>query len=158
MGFLIDGHNVIAATPGLSLKMMDDEQELIALLQVFCRVRRKTAEVYFDGAPPGYAGRRKFGAVSAFFVPQGVTADAALLSRMRELRGKGGGWTVVSSDRSIQAEARVLGHTVMDSGQFVRALQHAVYEVMMPEREGKQSLSGVEVEEWLRLFGERGEK
>ncbi|NPV84605.1 MAG: hypothetical protein HPY45_01170 [Anaerolineae bacterium] len=158
MGFLIDGHNVIAMIPGLSLKMMDDEQELIALLQVFCRVRRKTAEVYFDGAPPGYAGKRKFGAVSAFFVPQGVTADAALLSRMRELRGRGESWTVVSSDRSIQAEARVLRHTVMDSGQFVKALQQAAYEVTTPERKGKQALSGEEVEEWLRLFGVREEE
>ena len=41
MGYLIDGHNLIPKIPGMSLRMEDDEQELIQLLQDFSRYKRK---------------------------------------------------------------------------------------------------------------------
>ena len=67
MPYLIDGHNLIPKL-GLRLDSIDDEMELIAILQGFCRVERKQVEVFFDGAPAPQAGTRKLGAVSAHFV------------------------------------------------------------------------------------------
>ena len=57
MNYLIDGHNLIAKIPGLSLSMPDDEERLVELLNRFGQHSRGKLEVFFDGAPPG-AGRR----------------------------------------------------------------------------------------------------
>ncbi|MBP1702274.1 MAG: hypothetical protein H6Q38_1381, partial [Chloroflexi bacterium] len=41
MPYIVDGHNLIPKIPGLSLRAIDDEMQLIELLQEFCRVQRK---------------------------------------------------------------------------------------------------------------------
>ncbi|HSQ39873.1 MAG TPA: hypothetical protein VLM78_06910, partial [Anaerolineales bacterium] len=81
MPYLIDGHNLIPKL-GLRLDSMDDEMELTAILQEFCRLERKQVEVYFDGAPTPHAGTRKLGTVTAHFVPLGTTADDAIRRRL----------------------------------------------------------------------------
>ena len=53
MAYLIDGHNLIAAVPGIHLDEIDDETQLIQVLGGFCRQRKKRVEVFFDNAPPG---------------------------------------------------------------------------------------------------------
>ena len=70
MPYLIDGHNLIPKL-GLRLDSPDDEMELVAILQEFCRLERRQVEVYFDGAPTPHAGTRKLGTVTAHFVPSG---------------------------------------------------------------------------------------
>ncbi len=82
MPYLIDGHNLIPKIPGLSLQALDDENHLIQLLQVFCRMQRKQVEVYFDNAPAGLATVQRFGQVTAHFVRRGSTADAAIRQRL----------------------------------------------------------------------------
>jgi hypothetical protein len=77
MPYLIDGHNLIPKT-GLRLDAVDDEMELIMMLQEFLRRSRREAEVYFDGAPPGEALTKRFGRVTAHFVPLGTTAESAI--------------------------------------------------------------------------------
>ncbi|HLO30861.1 MAG TPA: NYN domain-containing protein, partial [Anaerolineales bacterium] len=108
MPYLIDGHNLIPKL-GLRLDSIDDEMELIAILQEFCRLEhtpRGHVEVFFDGAPAAQAGTRKLGAVTAHFVRLGTTADDAIRNRLKMLRKSARNWTVVSSDRQVQAEAR----------------------------------------------------
>ena len=105
MPYLIDGHNLIPKL-GLRLDSVDDEMELIAILQEFCRIERRQVEVYFDGAPTHQAGTRKLGAVNAHFVRRGATADNAIRSRLKKLGRSAKNWIVVSSDRQVQAEAR----------------------------------------------------
>src|SRR5512134_1091258 len=104
MPYLIDGHNLIPKL-GLRLDSMDDEMELIAILQEFCRREQKQAEVFFDGAPAPHAGTRKLGSVTAHFVRLGASADDAIRKRLRTLRKSARNWTVVSSDRQVQADA-----------------------------------------------------
>jgi len=65
MQFLIDGHNLIPKIPGLSLQEMDDEQQLIILLQEFCRLQRKQVEVFFDQAATTETRARSYGSVLA---------------------------------------------------------------------------------------------
>jgi uncharacterized protein len=119
MPFLIDGHNLIPKL-GLSLRSVDDEMELVARLQVFCRVERRQVEVYFDGAPAGQVGARKFGSVTAHFVRSGTTADAAIASRLKKMGRDARNWTVVTSDRRVQSEARNAGADVVSSDVFAR--------------------------------------
>jgi uncharacterized protein len=155
MPYLIDGHNLIPKL-GLRLDSIDDEAELIAVLQEFCRLEQRQVEVFFDGAPATQAGTRKLGAITAHFVRQGTTADDAIRNRLKKL-GKGArNWIVVSSDRQVQAEARALHAEVVSSDSFAGMLKHARNSA--PKANSDRKLSPQEVDDWLKLFEERRRK
>lgn len=151
MPYLVDGHNLIPKL-GLRLDSVDDEMELIAILQEFCRLERKQVEVYFDGAPTPHAGTRKFVAVTAHFVPQGTTADNAIRKRLKRMGKSAKNWTVVSSDRQVQTEARAVQANVISSDVFAKQLKQA--RDSAPKPLDDQKLSKQEVDDWLRLFKE----
>lgn len=155
MPYLIDGHNLIPKIPGLSLQALDDEERLIELLQVFCRVERKRAEVYFDNAPPGQAGSRRYGQVMAYYVRRGQTADAAITQRLKRLGKDAHNWSVVSSDNAVQAEARAGRAQVISSDAFARRLL-AGQERAPGDAVGfrPEAINSDEVDDWLKLFGE----
>ena len=160
MPYLIDGHNLIPKVPGLSLRMMDDEIALIEQLKVFCKHSRKTIEVYFDQAPPNVPRKRSFGMVKAIFVPAGQTADDAIYRRLKKLGGQAQNWTVVSSDRQVQTNARAAHARVMTSEQFAIELAAAQSpdKESAPETAADTALSEDEVAEWLTLFEEDHEE
>ena len=155
MPYLIDGHNLIPKL-GLHLDSVDDEMELTAILQEFCRLERKQVEVFFDGAPTPHAGTRKLGAVTAHFVRLGATADNAIRNRVKSLGKSARNWTVVSSDRQVQAEARAAQAEVISSDSFAGLLKRTRNSATKSTDERK--LSKQEVEDWLKLFEERRNK
>lgn len=158
MPYLIDGHNLIPKA-GISLASPDDEMELVAALQEFARISRLEVEVFFDGAPPGEARSRRFGKVTAHFVPLGATADAAIKARLKKLAKAARTWVVVTSDRDVQLASRAAGARVVSSEEFSRALIGVRRRVGRRESEraglGEDELSVEEIEEWLRLFKRR---
>ena len=149
MPYLIDGHNLIPKM-GLRLDSLDDEMELVAILQEYCRLSRKTVEVYFDGAPAPQAGTRKLGTVTAHFVHLGSSADHAIRARLIALGRSAKNWTVVTSDRQIQAEARAVQAEVLSSEAFATMLKNAHRSARKTNQD--RPLSHDEVEEWMRLF------
>lgn len=150
MPYLIDGHNLIPKL-GLRLDSLEDEMELVALLQEYCRLTRKSGlEVYFDGAPPGRAGTRKMVSVTAHFVPLESTADDAIRKRLKSLGKSARNWTVVTSDRRVQNEAHAAQAEVISSETFSALLKEARSSTPSPARERK--LSAEEIEEWMRIF------
>ena len=154
MLYLIDGHNLIPKL-GLRLDSMDDELELIAILQEFCRRERAgQVEVFFDGAPATQAGTRKLGTVTAHFVRLGSNADDAIRLRLKVLGKSARNWTVVSADRQVQAEARAARAEVLSSDAFAGMLKGA--RSSAPKPAGERKLSQQEVEDWLKLFEKRG--
>ena len=155
MPYLIDGHNLIPKM-GLRLDSPDDEMELIAILQEFCRLERRQVEVYFDGAPAPHAGTRKLGTVTAHFVPLGTTADNAIRARLKKMGRTAKNWTVVSSDRQVQADARAAQAEIMSSDAFVGNLKYARNTAPKPTNDRK--LSSREVDDWLKIFEERKPK
>ncbi len=155
MPYLIDGHNLIPKI-GLRLDAIDDEMELVAILQEFCRLERRQMEVFFDGAPAPHAGTRKLGAVTAHFVPLGATADDAIRKRLKVLGKSARNWTVVSSDRQVQTEAHTAQAEVLSSDAFAGMLKHARNSAPKPNNERK--LSQKEIDDWLKLFEERRHK
>ena len=155
MPYLIDGHNLIPKL-GLRLDSLDDEMELIAVLQEFCRLDRRQVEVYFDGAPAPHAGTRKLGTVTAHFVPLGTTADNAICKRLKKMGKSAKNWTVISSDRQVQAEARAVQADVISSDSFAVTLKQARNTAPKPTNERK--LSSQEVDDWLKLFEQRRHK
>lgn len=152
MPYLIDGHNLIPKM-GLRLNETDDEQALIARLQVFCRLSRKSVEVYFDGAPPGQAGVRKFGAVTAHFVSQSSSADAAIRQRLHRMGKSAKNWVLVTSDRQVQVGGRAAQAQVISSEEFARLVDDTQRAAPTDSRP-PAGMSDAELTDWLRLFGE----
>lgn len=155
MPYLIDGHNLI---PKLRLRLdsMDDELELIAILQEFCRQERKQVEVYFDGALAPQAGTRKLGAVTAHFVPLRRTADDAIRHHLKRLGKNAKNWIVVTSDRRVQAEARAVHAEIISSDSFAKQLRQT--RDSTPQVKNDRKLSDDEVNEWMRVFEEQSRK
>ena len=150
MPYLIDGHNLIPKI-GLRLDSVDDEMELIVILQEFYRIAHRQLEVYFDGAPAAQAGTRKLGAVNAHFIRLGTSADNAIRSRLKKLGKSAKNWTVVSSDRQVQAEARAAHAEILSSESFAKMLEQARNSAPKPTDERK--LTQKELDDWLKLFG-----
>ena len=177
MNYIIDGHNLIAKIPGLSLSMPDDEDQLITLLSKYgaheignplleragkplskragrpLSERAGQIEVYFDGAPPGHAGASTYGRVRAYFVQKSSSADEAILERLRRMGKSARSWVVVTSDRNVQAAAHEAHARVMSAEDFAWRLHASL------QRGGSQAgnspdqpLSQAEVDEWLNIF------
>ena len=154
MPYLIDGHNLIPKIPGLSLRAMDDEQQLIQILQDYCRVQRKRVDVYFDNAQPGQARRQSYGRVAAYFVRQGTSADSAIRHRLESLDKAAADWIVVSSDQAVQQAARQSRAKFLSSDQFARLLGESLTQSNSTESDSPQPvISPDDVDEWLELFG-----
>jgi predicted RNA-binding protein with PIN domain len=154
MPYLIDGHNLIPKL-GLHLDSLDDELELLVRLQEFCRLRRAQVEVYFDGAPPGWASTRKAGVVTAHFVRQGSSADAAIEARLIQLKKTAKNWTVVSSDGRVQRAAGAAHAGAMLAEEFAQEMIKT-QTIHMTTSKSESVLSPDEVEEWLNFFKMRG--
>ena len=159
MPYLVDGHNLIPKVPGLTLRDLDDEQQLIELLQEFCRLQRKEVEVFFDNAPPGSARARTFGLVMARFIRQGTTADAAIRLRLGRLGRQARNWTVVSSDQAVQSAARAAQAQYLSSENFAGLLKRAIDDSTRDEGEKADiRLDKDELDEWIQLFGKGADK
>ena len=151
MIILIDGHNLIPKIPGISLSDPNDEDELIRLLQQYCRLRRRSVEVYFDRAPVGQAGTQQMGQVKAVFVREGVTADEAIMDRLRKLGKRARNAQVISSDRQVQQAARGVHASVVTSEDFSQEIENLMAEE--PELDPRNRLlSDHELSEWEALF------
>lgn len=154
MPYLIDGHNLIGRMSGISLQDLNDEEKLIEQVRRFCGSVRKQAEIYFDQAPPGLSGQKKYGYVKAVFVRSGRTADDAIKQRLRQLKRSAKNWTVVSSDRQVQAEARAAGAAVLESGEFASLMDVRHKQEM---ESGEMNLDESEIADWLKAFGAEDE-
>ena len=153
MPYLIDGHNLIPKL-GLRLDSPDDEMELVAILQEFARLERRDVEVYFDGAPVGFAGTRTLGKIKAHFIRQGTTADHAIRARLMKMGRTARNWIVVTSDREVQLSARGARSSVISSDEFAKMLKAARDSAPKANTDDRK-LSAHEVEEWLKYFREK---
>jgi len=155
MPYLIDGHNLIPKV-GLRLDSPHDELELVAILQEFARIKRQQVEVYFDGAPIGQAGTRSLGTIRAHFVKLGQTADNAIRARLNRMEKDAKNWIVVSSDREVQSSARVVHAQYISAEEFVKLLR-AAHHSASKSATAEKKLSSTEVDEWLKLFRDKGD-
>ena len=153
MPYLIDGHNLIPKV-GLRLDSPDDELELVAILQDFARLKRQQVEVYFDGAPIGQAGTRRFGTIRAHFVRLGQTADDAIRARLLRMEKDARNWIVVSSDRAVQSAARAAQAQSISAEEFVNLLRGAQGS-KSKSNPSEKKLSAAEVDEWMKIFGNK---
>jgi hypothetical protein len=160
MPYLIDGHNLIPKIPGMDLGAVDDENQLIELLQEFCRQSRKQVEVIYDNAPAGQPRVRTYGLVLARFARTGQTADELIRHHLQRQAGAARNWTVVSSDHQVQGWARAVRAQVLSSEDFALLLMQTLQQSQLtPRPEGEEGMSSDEIDDWLTLFGdESGEE
>ena len=153
MAYIIDGHNLVPKIPGLSLRNLDDETQLIDLLVAFCRAAHTSVEVYFDGAPITSPPSVKSGPVTAYFVRKGTAADEAIIARTLRLGKAARNWKVVSSDHHVQVNARAAGTVILPSEEFAKLLAETLSR--KPGVEGEPQSSPAEVQAWLEIFGRK---
>ena len=159
MPLLIDGHNLIAHTPGLSLADPDDEADLVLLLRRYTTAKRgRQAVVVFDRGVYGHPQKLDGYGITCVFARSPQDADEQIIRRLRSLK-RPRDWTLVTSDRRVALVGRELGVKVVGSQEFARKLaEPAAPEAPHAEQKYDVRLSEAEVEEWLRIFGEPPDK
>jgi predicted RNA-binding protein with PIN domain len=152
MNYLIDGHNLIACLPDISLADPHDEVKLLRRLARW-RWRRKnpSVTVVFDPGDFAVYGRRQARqwGITVRYAPYGSDADRVLL-RLIEKSRQPAQLTVVSSDRELRSAARRVGACSISAEAFASQLATPVEPEEEPPEE--ESLSPEEVEAWLKLF------
>lgn len=158
MNYLIDGHNLIARTPGLSLADPDDEAKLVRLLRrwVAADSRRKITVIFDAGLPAGEAKHLSGGGVKAVFAPNNSSADAVLMRRIEAI-GNPPEFVVVSSDGAVAAAASRRRVAVQRSEDFAAAMmtdrRFGGGDKPAAERPDAPVMNPDEMKEWLALFG-----
>jgi predicted RNA-binding protein with PIN domain len=154
MALLIDGHNLIPKIPGIDLSDPDDEDQLIKIIQEYCRLRRKKATIYFDQAPAGMGGIKHYGSVRVNYIQKGRTADEAIIDRLRKLGKRAQNMIVVSSDHQIQTAARAVHARVISSEDFAGAWRSLISEEPSLDPRNK-TLTEQELADWEAIFNQR---
>jgi len=123
MPYLIDGHNLIGAFPGMALSDPDDEHQLLRILERFGHATRRKVVVFFDRGQPGMGPLSRAGSmVRAHFVPPPQQADDAILEFLRG-RKDARHYTIVSSDTKVCDRSRRAGAKVVSSQEFAREVR-----------------------------------
>jgi len=158
MNYLIDGHNLIARTPGLSLSDPDDEAKLAQMLKrwTLADPRRKVTVIFDGGLPGGPSRHLSSSTMKAVFAPENTTADALLIRRIEQIKNPNE-FIVVSSDAAVASAAQRKRVPVQRAEAFaVAMLEDRTFtgkdRQAAPERPDP-SLSPAELQEWLALFG-----
>jgi hypothetical protein len=155
MPTLIDGHNLIAQVPGLSLSDNDDEWQLVLLLRRYAaRKKGRRVVVVFDHGVYGHPENLNGYGVECHFARSPRDADSELIRRIRAIR-RTGQWQVVSSDRAVAGAAHAQGVQVVSSQAFARQLA-ALNEpqAKLSDKYQEKPQSEQDIDDWLRLFGE----
>lgn len=143
---ILDGHNLIGRSRGLSLDREAEGRE--ALLRRLAAWGRRGVTVVFDGNRPGARKTEKFGGVRVVYSPAGRSADDEVLALLD--RGNPRACTVVTSDRRLASEAAARGARVETSEDFLARLGRRRRPSAAEPRAAAPEAG--EVEEWLRLF------
>lgn len=89
--------------------------------------------------------------MKAHFVRRDRTADSAIRKRLESMGRSARNWSVVSSDREVQAIVKANKAVTIRSEEFVDQLRASLSTGQKSSQEETQ-LSKQEVEEWLRIF------
>ncbi len=153
MPYLIDGHNLIAQLPDISLSDPDDEYKLITKIKGFIAKEGKRCVVIFDGGVPGGKVPSSHSKLDIVFASAHHSdADTLMTKRIRKLKNARR-WVVITSDRVVLSVARRYQCQTMRASEFAKVLARRSPkkpESPTHERYPKEA----EVEEWLGIFGE----
>jgi len=154
MPFLIDGHNLISYLSDLELTDPHDEAKLVLRLRGFCARTRKKVVVVFDEGLPGGTSHLTTPSVTVIFASSRQSnADGIIRERIHNTHDFKG-WTVVSSDNEVLAEARNAGMQGMRCVDFARIMVRQNKRKAQRDVDTNVFVPPTEVEAWLQIFGE----
>ena len=157
MPYLVDGNNLIAQTPGLSMNDPADRRRFVGMLSSFCRTRRAKLTVYFDGEPvEGWRTTTHLGGVAVLHSGRRRSADDAILEHIRD-SGAPANITLVTSDKTLFERGRHLGAR----GMAARLFRQAMHEAAARDQGGSEkpdSSDPGDIDYWLEVFGEETDK
>ena len=153
---MIDGHNLIAQMPGMTLADPDDEVQLVLRLRRFAARKKQKITVVFDhGIPGGWSRDLSTRPVKVVFAGSHSNADRVILERIREAKTPTD-IKLVSSDGEIRRAAQARRVEVIPSQEFVLMLFKPPPEAreVKPQSDKREDvwLSKDQVKEWMRLF------
>lgn len=158
MHYLIDGHNLIAKIPDISLNDPNDEVELILRLKSWAAASpKRKVTVYFDGGLPGGMEQRlSTSDIKVIFASEGRTADSLIIKRFRKIKNPPE-YTLVTSDQEIIAAAQKRRLPHLRSETFAEKMgkdkQTRATPAPLPPETDDPEISASEIAEWLELFG-----
>jgi uncharacterized protein len=154
MVYMIDGHNLIAKLPDITLDDPDDEAKLVQKLIGFCARTKQQCVVVFDYGLPGGVSRMSTRSVQVVFASARSSADRVIMERLKKVPDPRG-WTVVTSDNEVAATARMCRMKTMHAEDFVRLLERPPSKMVVGDagEAADVKLSADEVDEWMDLFG-----
>ncbi|NJN53674.1 MAG: NYN domain-containing protein [Anaerolineae bacterium] len=161
MHYLIDGHNLIAKMPDISLSDPDDEVQLILRLRSWAaRSKKRQITLFFDGGIPGGKNvHLSTPQVRVVFSSTGQTADALIIGRIHRLKNPPE-YLLVSSDQQIIAAANGRKLPYLTSDKFAQQLA-GQWQDSVPGptiTDDSPVVSDAEVADWLAAFGPVDEK
>ena len=157
MPYIIDGNNLIGASPDISLKDADARKKILHLILKFQENKNNNIIVVFDGEPdyslqPGEMSKK----FTVSFPQYGSSADDEI---KKILKGYNNCRDVilVTSDRELKSFAKDEGVRIINSIEFYYELKR-VYR-LNGKKEAKQKriqteLSPSEVDSWLKIFNQ----
>ncbi len=153
MNLLVDGHNLIGQTPGLSLADPDDEAKLVMLLRRIATSKRGNAIVIvFDHGVYGHPQQLNGYGITCHFARSPQDADTQLIRRIKALR-QPRNWSLVTSDRRVADVAVEHGMRVIDSRVFAARLNPTPNDDIPLADKIDRKLSPTEISEWFKIFG-----
>ena len=153
--YIIDGYNVIHAIPTLKKLLAHDgsqaREQLIFLVSRLTFKRKFRCTIVFDGARPHepHPSSTHSPLHNVFSAPQ--SADARIKSMIDQSKNRTL-LVIVSSDREILSYARECSCSTYTSKYFSNLLFE---EPDRGEEKDPTALSKGQVEEWLKIFGEK---
>jgi len=160
MPYLIDGNNLIGHIPHLTLNDPISKQRLVTQLLVFQRIKKIKIILVFDGPPDLHLigkefRRKKFSIVYPSHDENADTVIKTWIEKQTDLRR----FYVVSSDSEIKAFARMNGAKVKGCDEFHKELKASLKEFRDAKatKKSNKTLSPLEVNHWLEIFGSKDE-
>ena len=163
MQFLIDGHNLIAKIPDISLEDPDDEAKLVIHLRrwIAAGSNRKISLFFDGGLPGGLEPYLSTPSVKVIFATAGTTADDLMIARIWRVQNPTE-YTVVSSDLEVKRAAVKRKIKTISSGDFASQLNQLAGQHTSGRNDSKATedanrespLNDQEVARWLKIFAD----
>lgn len=154
MQYWIDGYNLLFKMPNLQGPLEEKRRQLILDLNAYSKKLHLSFVLVFDAktkdAP--LALRSHYDSLEILYATGNKTADEAILEEI-ELLGISAQACVVTSDRGLSHQARMLGTSTMSLSEFVQFLTKKQKKRSFPLVESKDSPK--EIERLCKIFEER---
>ncbi len=154
--YIIDGYNLIHAIPSLKKlvsanQLIQAREQLLFLLEKFTLKNKIQCTVIFDGTKPSNEKTS-----STVHITYSFPSNADNFIKKLIEKSSSRSWLmIVSSDREILNFASVCSCSTFTSKEFAKKLTSPNINQKREEKTDTENLSRKEVEEWLRIFGEK---